>query len=641
MLSSVQIPQSRRGLHGDYRLRLVAVGAAVLVLHCPQTQPDLTAQVQGPTASYQTIFSGMDYGPANGGVQHVIAGKNVVWVDGTIPLGQLDVVSLQSTDAPRTLNATPTAYVNQVAVSQAAPEALLFLEEVNSSDATGNLMLFKLGVSNSPGASAVPAGGAAAGKVPSDGYYFGANGNELLFIANYDHIAGTGQLYWSDGTQAISIGAGASPTAIVLSQDRKVAVAGISIDHSADSGFGLGQLVAIDMATGATTVLGQPIVFATETVVDGSMTKTITTTVPAQGVTILVDRYAQLDPGAKIGGAPDIAFSVSADGSAIAFEQNGIVQVARTSGGNANVTVLGTGRYPGLSPSGQRLGYFANAASQFVVYDTANTAAPLVSLAATVTLAPQFSPDDAYVAYLEDFQAEGTPFGGDLGSVWIMRVPSGPSTSPVTFKYATDAAWHSFAFWPLGTATSFPVTTQMSVLADEASESGAPSTNGTGNLYVDDPTIVLSVQSSSSPVSRNIVNADFALLPSGGGFDMVSSANGPSSIGEADVWVPLSATRRPGTLLMASTDVLAGSFLSTAIIPHYSGPDASLLVDNPSGTMFGGAYPVGDLLSVANGEAYGLKSGVFAATFSNDGASSRSPRRRRAWITCRRSGACR
>jgi hypothetical protein len=410
------------------------------------------------------------------------------------------------------------------------------------------------------------------GVTPSS-FYFGQNGNEILFIDDYSQ--GTGTLVWTDGNGTFQvIGTGATTAALVLSADRSHAYAAIHVGATSATAGGnvdpdLGDLVAIDLATGtsvpvasAVTALPHehfcPAALCAGAGADCGSGCSCVSNLPDGGMDTGPQWYCSCaaPPSCTyLNQSLEPMFSVSADGSSVAYESpvaemaNYAISVATITGGSPRVTVVGEGEFPGISADGQKVAYFdpfhAGGATVEVRDAMAN---PVVSAPAVMgEAAPRFSPDGAFVAFPQNFGIRGVQLAGEIADVWLIQAMTGG----LAVRYATKAAWKSVTFWPASGTTS-----QVSVLAALSDPSGeATLTNGTGNLLVDNPnSLFASGAMPSNAIAANLHPEDIGLLPVSGGFAL-------SENGSLGAWLPASsgAIRRPGAFNSLQASIAEGT----------------------------------------------------------------------------------
>ena len=390
----------------------------------------------GSGRSYHRVFSGPVV--EHGRISHIIG------LHGINPEGQcdVDVIAADAQSPLVTLTATPTADSRSIQISPAAPEAILYLDHLNPDNGLGALQYADLSVA-SPKAMPVPLGA----KVLEEGIHFGATGRQMLFLAQYKQEQLGGQLYWWDGVQPPKLlGAKAPFRALLFSEDRHWALAGINLDKSTS----MGDLVLIETATGAV----RPV---------------------AQGVALLP--AAHKAEQAILEFSTELAFSFTANGQHAAFTtKDGTVFQCVAEELKAEVGEKGM--FPSVSEDGHSIAYYSG--GQLVVRSHGKT----TTLPAKGAFCPRWSPDGRFVAFLTQFKMEGMHpvFGSVVGADSVL-----PVGKLQAIAWPDGAAWRSAHFWPSHGATKqFSLLAHLHDLTKVATLDGA-----VGGVFVGDPVHIL------------------------------------------------------------------------------------------------------------------------------------------------------
>jgi hypothetical protein len=425
--------------------------------------------------------------------------------------------------------------VDTLVVSGAPPERLLFLRSPARDEVvpTGPLMLADLSA-RQPVVTALPGSSAPAKGVPAGGFHFGQTGAEILFIEDFDAGTGTGTLAWSNGAQTTVIGSGAALGSIALSADRSKAIAAVRQRVAARRSpvRSAGDLVSVDMATGHVTPL------------DAGATVQATAYAHVEAC----EEHAPTGGDCSLRSSGDLAFSMSEDARVVASEVGGTVHVTQLDAvGGVRSLALGHGRFPGVSTSGARVAFFDADTSVLSVVDLGEwlvnpSANPRViaTVPAHGQLSPVFSPDGEAIAFLEDLRVKGksSTYGGDLGTVQLLSL----STPPRVVRLASNALWHSLAFWPRDTRARTSRVTVLGNLSDPFS--GSRGAAGVGTLVVEN--LAVSGSATAGTVALEAGNVSgFSVLPASGRCLLIS----PQGI---DLWVAGAGVASTTTRLLAT-----------------------------------------------------------------------------------------
>jgi hypothetical protein len=308
-----------------------------------------------------------------------------------------------------------------VQVAPAEPGSALFLDEPTR-ESVGRLTVVDLS-SRVVTARALERGE----NVPVEGFYYGADGRQILFIGGYEAVTRTGALIWSDGTTSKEIALAAEPTTVLFSASRSLAVAAAKIDVSS----GTGALIAVNMQTGDSVEL------TTNAVVHG---------------------YER-----------DVAFALSGDGSTVAFtDAEGVLRKVPTTGGDA-VAIAPAGTAPALSSDGKAVVF--NAGDTLYL---AGGAEPVFLAETPATVRPQFSPDNQWVTYFKQMTFRGSGAGA-VGDAYLV---SASAKSPA-IRLGANVGWDSLVF--------NPASSRVSAVADLTAPDGSATYDGVGNLLVAKP----------------------------------------------------------------------------------------------------------------------------------------------------------
>jgi hypothetical protein len=531
--------------------------------------------------------------------QRFIASRDVSFAGGLgVGMSDMDVLTLPvSGEGPATvvpITSAGDAVFGTLVVAPAPPERALFLAAPQRGDlvVTGaRLMLVDL--SGAPTASPIADTHGSARGIPAGGFLFGRTGAEIVFIEGFGEAApGLGTLVWSDGSRAVEIGAGATLHGLVLSRRRSTVLAGARVNLTGAAPLaGTGDLVAIDMASGASRVVDT-------------------------GVTILAWAYsraarcaADAPPAGDclLAQTQEAAFAMNDSGDTVAYEKAGEVRVAHLSPGPVSRLTLGHGRFPGLSPSGRRVA-FHDDAGRLEVHDldfSTNTSAPSSSLRASVsargTLLPLFTADERYVAVLTDLlpsRGQNSYVLSSMGTIALVPI----ETTPVVAPLASAALWHSLTFWPAEAGHPTAWVGAVGNMADPFT--GTLSAAGAGIILAGAPERLLhAAPLVARPPFRNVRPGQFGTLPSSGRLLLLT----PSGV---VLWSPADDGTATATTMLVP-DVSADALQTSAMVPGLTGTDEAIFqVPAPDGP---------DLWGVFGDKARLLMKRVTCAALSTDG----------------------
>lgn len=601
-------------------IALAACAGKTTKTNPPKTNPDdkpnsVPSQILA-TGLYEMVWPGLNYGTNNGFMKHVVAAKDVVFA-ASLAVGNLDAISTSQAEKTNgagedqsvvSLYSRGDAVVDSVAISMTQPEQALFIVSPPGGAVIGELYMADLS-QWPPKTKAVTGSNGPAMYVPLGAYFFGPSGNKVLFVEQTPSTGGPGTLDWTDGSHTVKLGSGVFAKTVILSQDRTKAAALTNVVWQGTAANGQGDLIAIDMTSGKSALV-------------------------ASGITAMASAYApptgcptSTDPDCELASAYDLAYTTSLDGRLFAYAKGGVVYLANINySGEVPVvtqTSLGAGRFPALSGSGTRLAFFDDARN-LNVYNVSHPETP-TAIGSTPTagfLCPTFSPDDAYVMYLEKLLVKGNDsrYGSDIGTLKFMPVAPGA----VTATYAEHVLWHSLSFWPSDISKA---TVQLSVVSnvhDRFNRQVYTATNALGDLLVDGPASLPSSgrMRASIPVASSITPSQFSLLPASGGYGILTATSPTMSAQpNADVWLPQSPVVRPGNTQHVAQFVIPGSLQTSASVPGLESVDEVIVsVSNKSYTTpFQDRLERGDLWGAVAGTSSLLKADVFFQTLSTDG----------------------
>jgi hypothetical protein len=468
------------------------------------------------------------------------------------------------------------AETDAVLVAPAEPPSALFLDDP-SNEGVGTLMFVDL-AAKPPKAAQVKDGRG----VPSDGVAYGADGNQVLFVAGFDSVSGLGALKWTNGTEVRNISeGGAAPASFAFSGSRATAVTVINIDASTlkdcTKNCGRGTLVAIDMKTGSRTNLASDVILR--------------------------------------GLEGDLAFSISADGSTAAYTSgDGIVAVVPTSGGEPKKLPCGSlpesecrptpgakGGSPAISSDGKLVVFYyyldgvPNSPSNgWFAWSDNNTVKLAGERAQSVR--PVLSPDNRWVVYFKNVENKS----GLVGEALIVPASGGDPENPL--KLAPSVALDSVTF----NAASARIS-----LVGDLSGSPGYEYKGIGTLFVGGPGQALAKLGVGTQVfSAAAINATDSLAYIGG-------------LNPGDV---------SGSLFVASGVDEAPTKIKDSVVPNSvigrtlqvsKEFDAMIFLAEPADELFESRYRVGAVWgSTTKGPARVLtnaESDAIQAVFSRDG----------------------
>jgi hypothetical protein len=540
--------------------------------------------------------------------------------------------------------------------------------------ALGNLTLADLSVWP-PKVTPLPGSpsGQSALNVPIGAYWFGQNGAEMLYIDDFDGSSFTGDLEWSngDGTTIIheAVSQGQSlPVAVaglVLSADRSTAVVGFGVNYDT----GVGGLMSINMATGAATTIASPpangeagvaVLAQGYSYLNACTAPTTSCTVNQTCTTAgqqCIDQECR-PTDCLLSSSQDPAFSISGNGQVVAYDQGGTVNVW-IQGNSGSPISLGKGRFPGVSLDGEKVAYFDMTAGTLVIDDltavlqgTSSSPTAVTTVNAVGYLAPQFTPDDRYVAVLEAIVSKGasSSYGGDMGTVQLVAVKPpmaycGGMGTPV-MTYAKNVLWHSLAFWPLNPTVQ---TTEVLLVGNMRDPfNGTPTASGIGDVLVDNPdTLYTSAiglctclegecpsnaggicdtsasnynsiacqecleaaedtsppgyclsdvkgSTASSPAFTGISPGDLAYLTGSGGAIALVPPEPLANALEATLWLPgapgAALPVRPGTTAMLAPSALTGTLVGSGSVPALVSAGANEVVFKVADSSYSGTF---------------------------------------------------
>lgn len=427
-----------------------------------------------------------------------------------------------------------------VLVAPEAPASALFIDEP-SREAVGTLKFVDLTtkpVSVRPIKDGV--------LVPVEGIYYGADGHQVLFVSNYDMVQRLGKLQWSDGTTTKPVGDAASPVAVVFNAAHTLAVVALGVDSTTR----IGRLVAVDMKTGAGTALASSV--------------------------------------AVTGFESDLAFSLSADGSAVAYTtSDGKLLRISTKGGDP-VTVSPKGHAPAISADGQTVVFYA----EDKLFSWTN-GSPTLLAETPDSVRPRFSPDQNWVVFFRKMVFGGQGAAAAVGDA--MLVPAAGNASAV--KLASNVGWDAVFF--------NPKSSRVAVVGDLTTLDQRPSYEGVGNLYVGLP------GQASNVLKRQTKPGNVALLEQSDTLAYIAGMEPGSPVGVVYVG------NGPGEPLKLSITAVPGTLRTP------KGFDSMVFLADPKDELLDGVYRIGALYgSTPKGPAKVLphaEEGVIQAVYGRDG----------------------
>jgi hypothetical protein len=328
----------------------------------------------------------------------------------------------------------------------------------------------------------------------------------------------------------------------------------------------------------------------------------------------------------------DQGFSMSQDGNRVAYEVGG------TNGQLGNVFVwdatlgmkatIGPGRFPGISPSGNYLAYYDNGMGTLVIdkLDASLNITTLTTVMESGYLPPVFSPDEAFVVFLEDLNVVGSnpTYGGDLGTVKVLTMPT-IQANALPYIYAQNALWKSLAFQTVALPSAQPpvTTTDISIMTGMHTQDGSmANAGGIGSLLVDD---LYSMASSLTPgpyipAAQDISPQNFGALPASGGFSALVPIPGGVNELAMQLWVPGDQSVRPGSTTQILRNVGSNTLQTSGSVPGLGEKDLSIFLANVP-TMQGscGVISPSDLWGLSGTEPRLLQSDVISAALTPDG----------------------
>ena len=372
--------------------------------------------------------------------------------------------------------------------------------------------------------------------VPTNGFFFGSNGKQVLFFADArsrrDGIV-TGDLFWWSGSGTpVKVGTSASPGTLVFSRDRTLAIVGVNVRSA------IADLIAIDLATGLPIFVGQ-------------------------GAVVLASHYGT---GVNaLTGSAERAFSISDDGAAVAYadEHDAVFLWTRAAGKASQLTGEDEhGHLPTLhlDAGGPTVAFLGGEHFDELHLRRPDQAPAMIGNVGNVALPPVFAPDGRTLFALRQLSRRGISarYGDVIGDIWATPLPGG---KPV--KIAQAAAWRSLSFSP-----GVDGATGVSLVADLADGTGTPTMAGAGKLFTG--------VSGGQPLTvqaRGVHPDDVHVLPKTGGLAYIANVSAGGGKGTAFVqWTP-------GAPLQRLTDeAVPGSMFTTGDAPALSLPGDLVLV---------------------------------------------------------------
>lgn len=224
---------------------VLALGTLILSTSCSPEDPSGDKGDSSPA-----FFFGED--GSNGGYQKARAGFSLP--DG-LTKGKRHVFAAKPSASSSTGNAVVDllreegevltvarqGMIESVKPAPKEPARAVILDNV-SGDSLGTLLVVD-DLTESPTVRNVPEGS----KVPAEGVWWGNNGNELLFVAQFSEQQGigVGSLYWSDTSSSKVLGSKVSPGAVLVLHDANKVVFGHDLGANE-----VGKLSVADLDTG-------------------------------------------------------------------------------------------------------------------------------------------------------------------------------------------------------------------------------------------------------------------------------------------------------------------------------------------------------------------------------------------------------
>jgi hypothetical protein len=508
----------------------------------------------GTGRAYRRVYPGA--AGADGKVAVVVAGRDMT-ADG---YGQLDALPTAGDGVAVSLTTAPTVDFASITLSSTAPPAVAFLSDVDPRTGLGTLKYADLQVA-SPSAKAVPGGG----KAISDALTFGPDSRQLLFLSEYNNDLGSGKLnWWGGGESSQLIAERVGFRSIVVNRAHTLAIVATNLSK------GAGDLVQVDLATGKTTPIGT-------------------------NVTVLAT--ADVTKDKDLNGSTELAFSVSPDGSAVAYSTRE-EKVFLWSNGKTQ-PVAPKGRFPAVSDDGKTVAFHSD--HNLVVWSGGRT---LTTQPSAGLILPKWSPDGRYVAFLTSFRPRGFHplFGTSLGDVAVWKVGGAKS-----IPWGTDAAWQTVHFGPdKGATTQLSLVAQLKDISEVATLD-----RGFGTVLAGSP------DAAPRELGRKVRPEVVKHLPISGG---VAFTQAPDPFVEdrkfaAYVWKP--GTDRPKELVPVAME---GSLITGEVLPPATRIDQILLMANPEQRLFDDLALVGTLMAFSgNKPPIKLLDRAFLVTFTADG----------------------
>ncbi len=554
--------------------------AAVLVAACGSSKTKLTGHAFDPAdalttdGSYRHLYSGfLDF--------TALAEKGQPDVNsGTVELDYLvkgaeaatDLSDAAETQTVRVAPGDPN--INDSPDPKTWPETALFLAHPDLANNVGTLEYVDLSPVKGWKAVDLPQGAG----VPAEGFWYGAKGDEILFIANFDSTDDTGDLFWSNGTQSLQLGVGVPPRAVIFSADRTLALVGLvqgtSCDDSGNCTYDAsvahpkGNLVAIDLKTGSKT--------------------TIASSVELYGI------------------GTDLDFSLSAGGTLAAYVTSDGKVMAQPTGGGEPTVIAASGSAPSVSPDGKTVVYYSGDA----LYAWAK-GVPTLLMPAPDSVRPEFSPDNKWVIAFGDMSFSA----GAVGTAQIISALG--DQDPVSL--GSDVGWDTVRFGPIDPKTK--ANSAMTVVSDLTSMNGMPLYSGAGNLQFGVPGL------KPTQIATRIRADDVALVDPNDATDQNSHFAYIASDGAGITGGNVYVTRPGGAApLKLGVNATPGSLFTPHTVPGISAllwmvpvgaPDpakADLIDRQYPDCVLWGSTPAGPAKVVQHGEA-----NVIQALFARDG----------------------